>query len=69
LGPIKKYLWNKKHKGKIDRCIHTVRLLQTLAALDLWEPSPEREVVLLARWFLHTTLKDMGEKLVENKLK
>ena len=68
MGPIKKLLWNRKHKGKIDRCIHTVRFLQTLAALDLWQPSHEQEFTMLARVTLSNTLKDMVGALSKMKL-
>lgn len=68
MGPIKKLLWHRKHKGKIDRCIHTVRFLQTLSDLDLWQPSTEEEFAMLARVTLHQTLNDMMVALGKTKL-
>ena len=69
MGPIKKILWKRKHQGKIDKCIHTIHLLQTLAALDLWKPTSEKSFSMLARVVLHNALKDMSDTLASVKLK
>jgi hypothetical protein len=68
VGPIKKLLWNRKYKGKIDRCIHSIRFLQTLAKLDLWKPSSEEEFAMFARVTLNQTLSLMAEALGKSKL-
>lgn len=59
MGPIKKYFWKRKYKNKIARCIHSVRLLQTLAKLELFAPSTEDQVRFAMRVSLHETMGDM----------
>lgn len=68
MGPIKKILWKRKYKNKIDKCFHTTRFLQTLAQLRLWSPSAEREFILKSRVGLKKILKYMAVELgSENK--
>ncbi len=59
MGPIKKFLWKRKYKNKIDRYIHSVRLLQTLGKLELYNPTPEEESAWAARVTLHDAVNDI----------
>lgn len=63
MGPIKKYLWNRKFKKKVGRDVRSALFLQVLAKLDLWRPTEEREFKLMARVALHNTLKEMVTEL------
>jgi len=63
LGPIKKFLWKRKYKHKIVRCIHTTHFLQTVAKLELWSPSAEEAFTLAGRVILNATLSSMVNAL------
>lgn len=60
---VEKLLWKHKYNEKIDRCIHTTRLLQTLAQLKLWSPSEEEKFALTSKVMFNNTLAGMVETL------
>ena len=68
MGPIKRFRWKRRFKGKVSRRVHTAHLLQTIAKLDLWVPSKEAERAFEAVLLLHETLKNIVDELVEDEL-